>query len=340
MRGMTHIPGGYWMKALAISLAMAVGGASAVFAPVFSWHHHHSPATTQTTTTPVLPAVSPGTPATPAGSGYVGMFVDTAPSDPTFKTSLDAVAATGSNIVYSYNGYDGTSSQVNAYLAYANSKGLKVIIGLNDFYDGLHSSASEASLYPQYGSDNQSIALGIVRQFQSNPAVWGFSITDETPEGPSDLAKWQGTLNARFQAIKGLTAKPVMAVLVGWPDDNSSVRTSFFTSSKSFANTLALDYYPVPYEPISRITTIMQNAGPGNWFVEQDFSWASYPDVARGLGDDLSQARLPTQTEMVAMAKGALAGGAQNILFYSYFDIKNNPAQLTAVKQAITAIRQ
>lgn len=270
---------------------------------------------------------------------YIGMFIDASPSDPNFRQTLDQVAATGCNLIYSYNAYDGTTEQVDAFLAYAQSKGLRVIIALNDFYDQLPQSATTAATYSQYGSTNQAIALAIVNDFQANPAVWGFSITDEAPEGPSDLAAWQSTLVTRYQQIKQLTAKPVMAVLVGWPDGAADNRINFFQASKSFSDVLALDYYPVPYLPLSRISQIMNEAGSGNWFVEQDFSWSSYPQVAASLGDDLSQARLPTMAEMITMGQLALQAGAQNLLFYSDFDIENDPAQLAAVTQAVQALK-
>jgi len=350
-----HILGGYRRRVVAVAVVMAVVGAGTIVTIAFSPNQLHpermmaasppkaapsvSPAQAQTVSTPSASAAKTVKTTASAATMNIGMFIDAAPSDPNFRTTLDAVAATGCNTVYSYNAYDGTAAQVNAFLAYAQSKGLKVIIGLNDFYDGLHSSASEAALYPQYGSSDQDIALSIVRDFQANPDVWGFSITDEVPQGPGDLATWQNTLITRYRGIKAITAKPVMAVLVGWPDDSASVRTSFFSSAKTFSNTLALDYYPVPYLPLGNAATIMQNAGPGNWFVEQDFSWASYPDTASGLGFNVSQARLPTESEMLSMANSAIAGGAKNLLFYSYFDIKDNQAQLTAVKQVISTIQ-
>ena len=193
-----------------------------------------SPAAVAATSSTAAAAQAASAGATTPRPQYIGMFIDAAPSDPNFRQTLDQVAATGCNLVYSYNAYDGTTQQVNAFLAYAQSKGLKVIIALNDFYDQLPQGASTAATYSQYGSTNDQIARTIVSDFQSNPDVWGFSITDETPAGPSDLPTWQPIMATRYSEIKQLTSKPVMAVLVGWNDGNETNRINFFSAAKSF----------------------------------------------------------------------------------------------------------
>ncbi len=272
---------------------------------------------------------------------YIGMFVTSSPNDPASRTVIDAVAATGCNLVYNYTAFDGTPAQVEAYLNYAGSKGIKVIIGLQDLYDQLPNGAQTAQTYAQYGSTNDAIATTVVRDFQANPAVWGFSITDERPESATDLGTWQPILASRYAAIKQLTAKPVMAVLEGWSDGNASGRQELFQGVAGSADALALDYYPVPFMPLARIGTIMNEAAPykGGWFIEQVFSWSSYPDVIQGLGYNPSEARPPSAAEMVAMGRDALAGGARNLLLYSYFDIASNPGQLDLVRQAVQELK-
>lgn len=71
----------------------------------------------------------------------------------------------------------------------------------------------------------------------------------------------------------------------------------------------------------------------------QSFSWSSYPDTARGLGYNLGLAKLPGTAEMTEMANLALNGGARNILYYSYFDIKDNGSQIDALSQAVRNLR-
>ena len=134
-----------------------------------------------------------------------------------------------------------------------------------------------------------------------------------------------------------------MEVLVGATSSSAGARRSFLSSLRSSTDTFALDYYPIPYQSQALISDIggdLRAVGDNNgWFVTQAFSWSSYPGTAANLGFSLASARLPTSYEMVAMSALALNGGARNILFYSYFDIKNNPAQLSALRQAITSLR-
>ncbi|MFI5240400.1 MAG: hypothetical protein ACHQUB_01675 [Candidatus Saccharimonadia bacterium] len=276
---------------------------------------------------------------TNAPTRYIGVFISTSPSDPNFQTALDEYQQLGVNIVYNYSAFDGTIAQVNAFLDYANSKKIKVIVNLAQLYDNLAGSSANLSDFAQYGSSNEAIALSVVKNFQSNPGVWGFSIADETPETSNDLSVWQPILADRYAKVKELTAKPIMAVMVGWNDSNQNNRIELFSSVKKVSDTLALDYYPVPYLPTNNISTFLRDAGPNNWFVEQAFSWASYPDTASMLGFDPNIARFPTYDEMLQMAQMGISSATQNILFFSYFDIANNPAQVQALSHVIHALR-
>jgi hypothetical protein len=150
------------------------------------------------------------------------------------------------------------------------------------------------------------------------------------------------TLTDRYQKIKAVTGKPVMATLLGYTDDQPAVRRSFLASLRQASDTIALDYYPVPYAPTAKIgefaADLPASGTADGWAIVQDFSWASYPATAQGLGYNLAAARPPTTAEMVSMGRTALADGAKNLLFYSYFDIKNDPNQQAALKTAVSQI--
>jgi hypothetical protein len=268
----------------------------------------------------------------------IGIFITSSPSDPSSLQVLDWVSSAGMNTVYNYTPFDGSPEQVGHYLDYAQSKGIKIIFSLHNLYDQSPEAAQVVRDYPQYGHSPEEIALNVVRLFQAHPAVWGFSLTDEQPEDASGLATWQPILAARQAKLKSLTAKPTMGVLEGWSNGQASARGALLSGVKPTVDQLALDYYPIPFEPPERWSTIggeLSRYDPSGWAIVQSFSWGSYPGTAQSLGFNLNNARPPSAAEMTSMAQQALAGGARNILFYSYFDIKNSPAQLNAVSQAV-----
>jgi hypothetical protein len=297
--------------------------------------------TTPTPTVATKPVKKPVTKRVSSSPMYIGIFASISPSDPNYRKALDAIASLGCNLVYNYTALDGSPAEVTAYLDYAQSKGLKTIIGLQDLYDQLPDGADTASTYSQYGSSNEAIALTAVRDFQGHPGVWGFSLTDERPESPEDVAAWRPILAQRSSQIKQLTSKPLMSVLVGWSTPNQAARRQLFQSIGGISDVLAPDYYPIPFEPSSRISTLTSDAAAykETWFIEQVFSWASYPDTIAGLGYSAAGSRLPTETEMLSMAQMALSSGSKNLLLYSYFDIKDNAVQLDRVRRVISSLK-
>ncbi len=273
----------------------------------------------------------------------VGIFISNSPDDPAAFGVLDQVSAMGFNTVYNYSSFHSSPENVRKYLDYAGGRGLKVIFSLKDLYDQLPGSQQWPQNFGYYGGSNEEIALNVVRLFKDHPATWGFSISDEAPEGPAQLSSWQQVLESRYQKIKSITNKPVMLVLVGQTSPNQSTRRNFLSSLRSARDNFALDYYPIPFESpdqINSITADMPAIGENNgWFVAQCFSWSSYSTTAYGLGYNASVARPPAAEEMYNMAKMALNSGARNIMFYSYFDIKDNPAQLAALKSVVARLR-
>lgn len=273
----------------------------------------------------------------------IGNYITSSPSDPAALGVLDWVAASGMNTVYNYTPFDGSIAQVNAYLDYAQSKGIKVIMSLHNLYTQHPEGAYMVQTYPGYGSTDEQIALNVVRDFQAHPAVWGFSLTDERPESLADLNIWQPVLADRYAKVKALTAKPLMDVLVGWTSPTASDRITLLNALKPSRDSFGLDYYPIPFLPQDRIAAIAGDlvaVGDTNgWFVEQAFSWASYPSVVQGWGFSPTAARYPTTSEMVSMGNMALANGAKNILFYSYFDIAASSTQKAAVAAAVAQIK-
>lgn len=358
--------GGWVIVAMALSGAIGLGVAAAGLTQLghLNWLRHQTPKTTANTpsaqlrsplkdsgnhknSVTVKQAGSSNTIQNGGGrlgnAAYIGIFVSEAPGDPEALRTIDWVHAAGLNVVYNYSSIDGTPEEITGYLNYAHKLGIKVIFSLHNLYDQLPNGAQMATEYPQFGNSNSAIAQNVAQRFGGHPATWGFSITDESPETPASLGAWQGALSNRYQVIKSASNKPVMEVLLGYSAGTASARRAFLGALRPTTDQFALDYYPIPYGPIGRIgefASDMRAVGDSNgWGIIQAFSWSSYPGTAKGLGYNLGAARTPTQDEMVTMGRSALNGGAKNLLFYSYFDIKNNPSQLAALRAAVAELK-
>jgi hypothetical protein len=273
----------------------------------------------------------------------IGIYVANSPDDPAAVGVLQWAHNSGFNVVYNYSMIDGSEAQITSYLDNAQRLGIKVIISLKDLYDQLPDGSTTAAAHAQFGSNNEQIAQTVAAKFGNHPAVWGYGITDEAPMDASELAKWRPILTRRYQVIKATSNKPILATLVGKTSPNPTDRRSFLSALRTGSDHFALDYYPVPFEPIEGIQGIASDlpavGDSDGWFVAQSFSWSRYPDTARAIGYNPSASRAPSTAEMVAMARLALAGGAKNIMFYSYFDIAGDPAQQAALSAAVRQLR-
>jgi hypothetical protein len=302
-----------------------------------------TPTVAPPTAAPAPASGQSGTIAATAAPREIGMFVSNSADDPQAGATLDKLHGMGVTVVYNYALIDGSAAQIQAYLDRARYDGIKVIISLKDLYDQLPDGAMTATSHPEFGDTNEAVAMGLVQRFGGHPAVWGFGLTDEAPMEASELGVWQPTLRDRYVKLKTITTKPVMAVLVGKTSPSAATRRSFLSALRSSTDSFALDFYPVPFEPIATIESIggdLPAVGDTNgWFIEQAFSWSRYADTARSIGYNPAGARNPTTAEMVNMGRLALRGGARNLMFYSYFDIQNDPAQVAAVTAAIRQLK-
>jgi hypothetical protein len=254
--------------------------------------------------------------------------------------------------VLNYSVIDATPAAIGSYMDLANQLGLKVIVSLSDLLgtqDG-DPDPTDQALHQQFGATTDIEFRKIVQEFQGNPAVWGFSISDEEPDSPDGLSTWLPALQLRQAEIKKLTNKPTLVTL-SW----SGTGDSFYKSVASTTTDLAVDYYPFPensiYGTVNSITAIGQAlqvaAGSNSWFTLQSFGWGNgcHPEGA-GLGF-ASDAPPPTSVDMVSMAKMAILGGARNVIMFSYDDnavggcdanSTGSQGQLTAMKTAAAQI--
>ena len=149
-----------------------------------------------------------------------------------------------------------------------------------------------------------------IRKFRGHSAVLGWYVNDEKYLDP-----YRETLEAHQQWVEELDPDhPSWGVILQAPEGYQQT-----------CDVLGIDHYPVPREPISnmiRRTRSIVEAMHGErpvWMVPQAMSWASYSaaDPTR-----IKTCRYPTEEEQRNMAWQCIAGGANGLVFYSWFDMK------------------
>lgn len=274
----------------------------------------------------------------------IGIYDAASPSDPQSYQRLEEIAAAGFNTVLNYTSWDGSASQIKTYLDKAEQLHLKIIFSLKDFYDIEENQQVPLSQVKAFGNSYEQVALQYVRTFKNHPALYGWYISDERPEVPQDAGKWVPVLLDRYKKIKQIDpAHPTIVILQCYQGTYLG-NTKSLGSISVATDDLGFDTYPIPYEQISTIggcantlTSVVEQ--PANrWYVIQSFSWASYPDIPRSIGEDVSKARYPTKAELQQMVDQAKQAGVSNFLFYSYFDLKQDKAHFKQNWQNVTDI--
>ena len=152
-----------------------------------------------------------------------------------------------------------------------------------------------------------------IREFRNHRAVLGWYINDELYLDP-----YRTSLEAHQRWVEELDPDhPSWAVILQAPEGYQQT-----------CDVLGIDHYPVPREPISdmiRRTRTVVDAMHGErpvWMVPQAMSWATYSaaDPTR-----IKTCRYPTEEEQRNMAWQCIAGGANGLVFYSWFDMKKLP---------------
>jgi hypothetical protein len=305
-----------------------------------------SPVLSPTTPVPSISAASE-LPPEPAPKPYFGTFVSEAPASApelaAAKKTIDEVRAAGLNTVYQYSFIQGTTALNKQYLDYAASQGVQVVIDLHDLYDGLDSYPQGGDLagwlsvlsqnFGQHFTTTDEVVDYVVRTFESHPAVWGFSTSDEQPEGPEGLVIWSQLLLHRYQQIREITHKPVLLTMMG------DQPRSFLKSLEGRGDLLATDYYPIGNTAASEadaLTRISQDANRAGW----DKPWAvlqafDMRDEDYGMKDvATSSSHFPTVGELVQMGRQARAGGASGVLFFAWGSVQLHGQQAT-IKDAV-----
>ncbi len=197
-----------------------------------------------------------------------------------------------------------------AQMDLAHRHGLKVIYSVKDIYSGTR--------WAPKGIKTEADELTHIKQkvaaFAGHPALMAWYINDELPLSMVDrLARhrrWMEELDPNH---------PTWVVLYQVDQVRQYLETF---------DVIGTDPYPIPNKPASTAGEWMRktvNAVTGAravWMVPQVFNWACYK---KGASADPKH-RTPTFDEMRSMAWQCIAEGANGLIFYSWFDIRRDPA--------------
>lgn len=182
---------------------------------------------------------------------------------------------------------------------------LKVIYSVKDLY---YQEGKTSKHVPSRAEERPAIAAK-VKAVQDHPAIIAWYINDELPIAMVDQ------LSAHRDWLEELDPeRPTWAVIY----QVDQVRQYLPTF-----DIIGTDPYPIPTQPASRALDWTRKSVGGTfgvravWMVPQVFNWASYH---HGPGDTGKQ-RPPTLAEMRSMAWQCIAGGANGLIFYSWFDL-------------------
>ncbi len=219
--------------------------------------------------------------------------------------------------INSCSGIDATPAQIAAYLDQLDLRNLKLIYSLEE--------------YIPYDPDNQQDPCGDidinsvqdkVQTFKDHPAVISWYLNDEV--GSSDDPVVAQTdcvaqLLAGYEEVTSVDGNhPVWSV--HW--DTSFWDPDYPLNEAHTTDIVGVDPYPIAHLPITNVSGKADEAnaaGKPLWLVPQIFSWTDYPGDFRA-----ATGRPPTREEMRAMTYLATNHGAKGLIYYSYFDIRND----------------
>jgi hypothetical protein len=192
----------------------------------------------------------------------------------------------------------------------AQAHGLKVIASVKNAYFG--TDASMPAIKSQ--EDELPFVKSHVEALRDHPALLAWYINDELPLDMLDR------LAAHRQWIEDLDPNHPAWVVLYQVDQIREYLPSY--------DVIGTDPYPIPDRPpatageYARKMTAALCGSRAMWQVPQVFNWANYQkDEAKK-----AQFRAPSLEEMRSMAWQSIAEGATGIVFYSWFDLRRDPA--------------
>jgi len=184
--------------------------------------------------------------------------------------------------------------------------GMKTFYSLKDCYFGTRWCPKEITSL----AEESAYVEKLVREFRTHPALLAWYVNDERPV--SMLPR----LLQRQELMKNSDPDhPTWTVLC---------RLDEIRPLSSTADVIGSDPYPIPDMPASAALEYTRATEKGSfgdkavWMVPQIFNWAAYSNNV----DEKKRFRAPTLLEMRSMAWQCIAGGANGLIFYSWFDLQ------------------
>jgi hypothetical protein len=247
--------------------------------------------------------------------------------------------------IINYSILNASPNDIDDYLTRARAQNVQIVVSLKDLLGPADLDPANEHFHAQFGGDtNEARVANIVKLFDGYSAVWGYFISDELPQDVNGLAQWGAPLADRYDQIKQLSSKPVLASV--WRNP-----VGFLKTVKQGTDHLMMDYYPYPegpgqtYGPVADIKPVAEDvfeaAGSNGWFAIQAFSYAkNEPDTGKRFNfPEGPGSGAPSTNQMVKMARLALDGGVKNLAFFSYGYARDIPGQLDELQDAIARIR-
>ncbi len=210
-----------------------------------------------------------------------------------------------------------------AHLDLCEAVGVKVIYGISGFFKSIAKAKT-----PQKAAEIEfKYPRANLRRYRTHPAILAWYLADEVP------AEYAPILAARRRMVHELDPDHPSWIVIDWP---SSVRPLI-----DGYDVFGMDPYPIGNhggKDRTEIARAAKSALSGRestyglkpmWQVPQAFDWGYY----RPTETNRTEVRMPTCEEMRSMTWQAIAGGANGIVFYSFFDLlkrDNWPKERTA----------
>lgn len=239
-----------------------------------------------------------------------------------YVNELDEIANSPFNTLVNYAvnecGSAATYQQIRDYLDELSTRDLYLIYSLKEYVSACNQTYGVCDDPGPLSVDSVDAITEKVTNHIDHDAVVAWYLNDETC--PDCLEQ----LEDGYNLIKSLDANHAIWS-VHW-------NTNWLLQEAHTTDIVGADSYPIPDNPITWVSNVVDNAmeaGKPLWFVPQLFNWWGK--------------RPPTKAEMRAMTYLATNHGAKGLIYYSYFDIRNDAdyaERWSAIKDIASEIDQ
>jgi hypothetical protein len=225
------------------------------------------------------------------------------------EDDLRTLARAGFNCVmpYAFSGME--PEKAGALLDLARRHGIMVIYSIKDLYPGMRYTPKWLQ------AEEQAVerVRDILQRHRGHAAVLAWYLNDELPP------PWRDRLEARYRQVRDLDPDhPAWAVLY---------QVDQLTEYRHTCDVLGTDPYPVAGKPLSmagewaRKTREASLGTDAFWQVPQAFAWCT----ASQERDPSGSGRPPTYAELRCMTYQALVEGAKGLVYYAFYELKEDP---------------